>query len=406
MIPFSAPYIDEDVIQEVVNTLRSGWITTGKKTLEFETELQKYCNSEKVLCVNSATSALILALKWFGLKAGDEVIIPAYTYCATAHAVVHCGATPVMVDVGLDFNIDPAKIRKCITPRTKVIIPVDVAGYPADYNEIFNIVNEPEYKKIFQAENKIQENLGRILILADASHSIGAKFNNLRSGSLADLSVFSFSATKNLSTAEGGAISIRLTDGFDSEEVFKFLKINSLQGINVDALIKMQTKNWKYDVLNAGFKMNIPDVLSAIGLAQLRKYDSEILPKHKEIFEKYNGSFKAFYWAVIPPFKTEFKESSYHLYLLRVKNIDETVRNEIINMLLEKNIATNVHFLPLPMFTFYSQRGYDINNFPVSFKNYSQVISLPVHTSLTDEQIDIVTTEVINIVEKYVKKVL
>jgi len=403
MIPFSPPHITQEHIDEVVDTLQSGWITTGPKTKLFERKLAEYCDVPKVLAVNSATFGLELVLRWFGVQAGDEVIIPAYTYVATANVVSHTGATPVMVDVNpKDFNIDTEAIKKAITPNTKVIIPVDIAGYPVDFDEINRLVNEPKVKALFQASSENQEKLGRILVLADAAHSFGAKYKGKTSGNLADMSVFSFHAVKNLTTAEGGAIAFNLPEVFDAEEIYKYMNMFSLHGQSKDALAKTQIGNWRYDVLVAGYKGNMTDIQASLGLVSLKHYDTENLKRREEIFRYYTEKLSSYKWAQIPPYKDKDKESSYHLYLLRINGIDEATRDKIIDEIFQQGVSVNVHFQPLPVLTVYKDKGYKIENYPVSYDNYSRVITLPVYQDLTDEYLQKITDAVISSVQKHV----
>ncbi len=399
MIPFSPPHINQEIIDEVVDTLKSGWITTGPKTKLFENKISEYCNVEKTLCVNSATFGLELVLRWFGVGKGDEVIIPSYTYAATANVVIHTGATPVMVDGAADFNIDIAKMKKAITEKTKVIIPVDIAGFPCDYTEINKIVNE---NNLFKANTDVQSKLGRILVLADAAHSFGAIYKGAKSGSLCDISVFSFHAVKNLTTAEGGAICLNLPKPFDNTDVYDFLNMYSLHGQNKDALAKTKIGNWRYDIKIAGYKGNMTDIMASIGLVGLKYYDSENLKRRKEIFKQYDAVFSLKDWAITPDYKTEDKESSYHLYLLRIKTISEKDRDAIISEIFNNGVSVNVHFQPLPLLSVYKEEGFKIEDFPVSFSNYERVISLPVYQDLTDENVQKVINTVSNAVEKYI----
>ncbi|GIV40786.1 MAG: aminotransferase [Vicingaceae bacterium] len=386
-VPFSPPKINDDVINAVVETLRSGWITTGPKTKQFEKELAEYCGCRKVLCLNSATAGLELVLRWWGVGPGDEVILPAYTYSATANVVLHCGAIPVLVDTKDDFNIDIEAVKKAINPHTKVIMPVDIAGFPCDYDELLDLVNQQEIKSLFKPSNERQEILGRILILSDSAHSFGAYYKGKRSGSLADFSVFSFHAVKNLTTAEGGAVCIQMPQSFDADEIYKSLSIKSLHGQTKDALAKMQIGNWRYDIVEPGFKCNMTDIQAAMGLAELPKYDKETLPKRKYIFEKYTERLKNYSWAQIPVYKTDDKESSYHLYPLRIKGINEQQRDKIMDVVFSHDVAVNVHFQPLPLLSAYKSRGYKMEDYPVAYDNYSREISLPVYYDLSDQQI-------------------
>lgn len=390
MIPFSPPYIDEDVINEVLDSLKSTWITTGPKVKALESEVSKITGIENVLCVNSATSAMMLMLHWFGIGRGDEVIIPAYTYCATALAVMHLGAIPVMTDIRSDFCINTSLIKDAINEKTKAIIPVDIAGYPCEYDEIYEIINDTSVRKKFKPSCEVQEKLGRIFILADSAHSIGAIYKNRKSGALADTTVFSFHAVKNVTTAEGGAICINLPSPFDNSELYKWLRLLSLNGQTKDAFTKSQGGNWKYDIVYPGFKINLNDLCAAVGLAQIRKYSDTLMQLRKKIFEKYNQAFANESWAVLPPSETGTKETSYHVYLLRIKNITEDQRDRIIEEINKREVAVNVHFVPLPMLKVFRERGYEIKCFPESYKNYACEITLPVYPQLSNDEINIV----------------
>lgn len=386
-IPFSPPRIDQKSIDEVVNTLQSGWITTGPKTKLLEKKLAQYCDISHVICVQSATAGLELVLRWFGVTQGDEVIVPAYTYAATANVVLHCGAKPVMVDVGEDFNIAMQEIEKAITSKTKVIIPVDIGGFPCDYDEINALVAKSEINNKFLANTEEQKMLGRILVLADAAHSVGAKYNGKKSGSLTDISVFSFHAVKNLTTAEGGAICLNLPSHFDHENIYKTLCIKSLHGQTKDALTKMELGNWRYDIVEDGYKCNMTDILASLGLVELSRYENDMLPRRKKIFDTYSDAFKSYKQFQLPEYENERKKSSYHVYMLRVKNICEEERDKIMDKIFEQGVAVNVHFVPLPMFSFYKKLGYNIENYPKAYKNYAAEISLPVYYDLTDKQV-------------------
>lgn len=404
MIPFSPPRIDQKIIDEVVDTLKSGWITTGPKTKMFENKITHYCSSKKTLAVSSATAGLELMLKWFGVKEGDEVILPAYTYCATANVVVHCGAKIIMVDINEeDLNISIEKIRSAISSKTKVIIPVDIAGLPCDYDDIFSLILEESVNKLFLPNNKIQEKLGRILILSDSAHSIGATYKGKKSGSVADISVFSFHAVKNITTAEGGAVCINLPDIFDCNTIYKSLCISSLHGQSKDALSKSKKGSWKYDVLEAGFKSNMTDIQAAIGLVELNRYDKDMLKKRRHIFKLYSEELSKYDWAILPIYNTEDKESSYHVYTLRIKGIDENIRDEIIQRIFDKEVSVNVHFQPLPLLTVYKNLGYNISDYPVAYNCYSCEISLPVYYGLTDIQVNTVISKLIESINEVIK---
>ena len=387
MIPFSPPHIDDEIVNEVVAALRSGWITTGPRTKLFEQKIAEYCGVPHVLCVNSASSGLELMLRWFGIGPGDEVIVPAYTYTATAEVVVHCGAKPVMVDVNPDFLISVENIRKALTEKTKAIMPVDIAGMPCDYAEIMALVNEAEVRKCFRPANEVQEKLGRPLVLSDAAHSLGAWYKGKRTGALADITVFSFHAVKNLTTAEGGAICLALPEPFDAEAIYKYLNTFSLHGQSKDALAKTQVGNWRYDVYECGYKCNMTDVAAAMGLVELARYDAMILKRRKEIFDAYTNAFGSDDRFQIPEYETADKTSSYHVYALRIKNVSEAQRDAIMQRIFEQEVSVNVHFIPLPMLTAYKNMGFNIADYPVTYDNYSREISLPVYYDLTDEQV-------------------
>lgn len=402
-IPFSPPYVDESVISEVIDALKSGWITSGPKVKELESEVSKLANVNYTICVNSWTSGAILVLKWFGVGVGDEVIIPSYTYSATALAVIHCGAKPVMLDTTGDFTIDTSLIEGAITSKTKVIMPVDIAGWPADYPEINRIISKESIKRLFKPESDKQQLLGRILLLSDAAHSIGAFCAGLPIGKTADITIFSFHAVKNITTAEGGAICLNLPVAFNEKQEYDLMKLYTLNGQNKDAFSKTQGGGWKYDILFAGLKINMPDLCAAVGLAQIRIYKSELLEARKSVSTHYDQFFSQFDFVQLPPLKDSFRESSYHIYALRFKAITEFQRDAIIDELTKKQIAVNVHFIPMPMLTLFKNMGYKIEDHPVSYDNYSREISLPIYPQLTSEQIDYICSSVIESYKKVVQ---
>lgn len=398
MIPFSPPRIDQAVIDEVTAALKSGWITTGPRTKQFEKEISAYCGAKTTIAVSAWTTGMEVLLRWWGVGPGDEVIIPAYTYCASANVVLHTGATPVMVDVNAaDFNMSLIQVAAKITAKTKVIMPVDIGGFPCDYDALFQLVAEK--KHLFNPSSAQQAQLGRILIAADAAHSFGAFYNKRRVGSIADITVFSFHAVKNLTTAEGGAISFNLPEGFDHDEIYKTFNIKILHGQSKDALAKTQKGAWRYDVLEPGFKCNMTDIQAAIGLIELNRYQ-ENLGRREAIFEKYNSAFASYAWAQLPPSTNENKISSFHLYQLRINNCTEAQRDAIIQEIFEHDVAVNVHFQPLPLLTAYKNLGYQITDYPQAFDSYSREISLPVYFDLTDEQVNTVISAVLASVEK------
>jgi dTDP-4-amino-4,6-dideoxygalactose transaminase len=401
MIPFSPPRIDDKIIAEVTAALKSGWITTGPRTKDFEKKLTAYCGNQATLCLNSATSGLEIMLRWFGVGEGDEVILPAYTYSATANVVIHCGAKPVFVDVNADdFNINVANIENAINEKTKVVMPVDFAGFPCDYDEINALVIK--HKNQFKPKSKNQELLGRIMILSDSAHSFGANYKGKKCGALADVSVFSFHAVKNLTTAEGGAVALNFPAPFDNTELYNYLCMYTLHGQNKDALAKTQKGNWKYDIVEAGYKCNMTDMSAAIGLVELERYDNDTQLKRKHIFDTYQAAFLKDDRFQLPVYHTDSKVGCYHLYPLRIKGITEQQRDAIMKEIFDCDVSVNVHFIPVPAMTFYKNLGYDLKNYPVTYDNFSREISLPVFYNLTEEQTQTVINAVINSVNKVV----
>ena len=404
LLPFSPPRIDDEIIQEVTAALKSGWITTGPRTKQFEKDMSVYNGNPYTLCLNSATAGLEIMLRWFGVKEGDEVILPAYTYSATANVVIHCGAKPVLVDVNPDdFNINTALIKAAITPRTKVIMPVDIGGLPCDYSAIMEVISSAEVKSIFHAENERQQQLGRILLLSDAAHSLGAVYKNKKTGNWADATVYSFHAVKNLTTAEGGAIALNFPAPFNNQEIYNYLCIFTLHGQNKDALAKMQKGNWKYDIIEAGYKCNMTDIMAAIGLVELRRYENDTLPKRKAICEYYYNTLKGYPWAEVPVLRNQDSETSYHLFQLRIKGVTEEERDLIIQRIFDEDVSVNVHFIPLPRLSFYKNLGYQMEQYPVAYDNFSREISLPVFYALDETALQRVTDAVIKAVQSVVK---
>lgn len=401
MIPFSPPRIDQKIIDEVTAALQSGWITTGPRTKQFEKKITEYCGNKETLCLNSATAGLEIILRWFGVGEGDEVILPAYTYSATANVIMHCGAKPVFVDVNKhDFNISISEIEKHINARTKVIMPVDFAGYPCDYASINQLVIK--HRSFFTPKNEIQQKLGRILVLSDAAHSFGAIYQGKRTGSLTDVSVFSFHAVKNLTTAEGGAVALNLPAPFNNKEIYDYLCIKTLHGQNKDALAKTQRGNWRYDIIEPGYKCNMTDIAAAIGLVEIERYDRDTLIKRKAIFDAYTRLLNGNIFLELPIYQTAEKTSSFHLYPVRIKGITEQQRDEVIKLIFEQDVSVNVHFIPVPSMSYYAGIGYDIKNYPVTYDNYSREISLPVFYDLTEEQI----LKVVHALQSAMKKVM
>jgi dTDP-4-amino-4,6-dideoxygalactose transaminase len=399
MIPFSPPRIDDRICDEVIKALKSGWITTGPRTKLFEKKISAYCGNKDTICLNSATAGLEIMLRWFGVGEGDEVILPAYTYSATANVVIHCGGTPVFVDVNAgDFNISVSEIEKAITAKTKVIMPVDFGGLPCDYDEINALVVKKAH--VFKASNPVQEKLGRILVLSDSAHSFGATYKGKKAGALTDASVFSFHAVKNLTTAEGGAVALNLPEGFNNEEVYSLLCIKTLHGQNKDALAKTQLGNWKYDIVEAGYKCNMTDISAAIGLVELERYDSDTLKRRKEIASLYSELLEKDKRLELPIFKSEDKESCYHLYPLRIKGISEEQRDAIMQHIFASGVSVNVHFQPVPGMSFYKKLGYDAKNYPVTLDNYQREISLPLYYDLSNDSVKTVVNTVLEALNK------
>lgn len=385
MIPFSPPRIDERTIAEVTAALRSGWITTGPRTKEFEKRLAAYCGVEHVIALNAWTNACELVLRWFGIGPGDEVIVPSYTYCATANIVLHVGAKPVMVDVRDDFTMDIDAARAAITPNTKCIMPVDIGGLPADMEAFMRLAEEA--RSAFDPDGDVQKLLGRPLVLADAAHSFGATIGGKKVGAQADITGFSFHAVKNLTTAEGGALVFNLPKDFDNGALYKLFNVMSLHGQSKDALAKTQPGAWRYDVAMAGWKCNMTDLHAAIGLVELERYDNSTVPRRRAICEAYNAGFRKDGRFTLPVFKEEGREGSYHLYMLRVTDASEEQRDAIIQAIAQREVSVNVHFIPLPMLSLYKGLGYRIEDHPNAYALYTCEISLPVYFDLTDEQV-------------------
>ena len=403
MIPFSPPRIDDKICNEVVAALQSGWITTGPRTKLFEKKITDYCGNKNTLCLNSATAGLEVMLRWFGVKEGDEVILPAYTYSATANVIIHCGAKPVFVDVNAsDFNISVHEIEKAITSKTKVIMPVDFGGFPCDYDEINALVIKHQ-SQFIPSSNVNQKLLGRMLVLSDSAHSFGARYDGKIAGALTDVSVFSFHAVKNLTTAEGGAIALNLPEPFNNEEIYKQLCITTLHGQNKDALAKTQKGNWRYDIIEAGYKCNMTDLTAAIGLIEIERYNNDTLLKRKHIVDTYTKLLSDYDYLELPLFTNSKKNSSYHLFPLRIKNITEQQRDTIMQHIFDAGVSVNVHFLPVPGMSFYKNLGYNLLDYPTTYDNYSREISLPIFYDLSDDQIKQVVKAVIESINQVIK---
>lgn len=388
-IPFSPPDISELEINEVAEALRSGWITTGPRTKELEKRIKNFVGADGCVCLNSQTACAEMALRILGVGEGDEVITTAYTYTATASVIHHVGAKIVMVDTKVNsLEMDYQKAVEAITEKTKAIIPVDIAGIPCDYDEIFRIVNEK--KALFKPSNDIQKALGRVAVMADTAHSFGAERKGVKTGNIADFSSFSFHAVKNLTTAEGGALTWKTIQGIDNDEIYKKLQLFSLHGQSKDALAKTKLGAWEYDIVAPLYKCNMTDVAAAIGLVQFERYP-EMLKRRREIIEKYDGALRPLGVETLEHY-TDTYSSSGHLYLTRIPGISLEKRNEIIIKMAEKGVSCNVHYKPLPMLTAYKNLGFDIADYPNAYAHFVNEISLPLHTCLTDEQIYYVIT--------------
>lgn len=394
-IPFSPPDMTEAEVKEVADAILSGWITTGPRTKEFERQIAAYVGVNKAVCLNSQTACAEMALHLLGVGAGDEVIVPAYTYTASASVVCHVGAKLVMVDVQSDgLEMDYEALEKAITPATKAIIPVDLAGIPCDYDRIFAIVESK--KNLFQPNNDIQRAIGRVVVCADAAHAFGASYHGRMIGSVADFTSFSFHAVKNLTTAEGGALTWKPIPGIDEDELYHMAQLYSLHGQSKDALAKTKLGAWEYDIIGPWYKCNMTDIMAALGLVQMKRYQS-LLERRKEIIRRYDEAFRPLGIEVLDHYN-EQHQSSGHLYITRIPGADTERRQEIIVQMAERGIATNVHYKPLPMMTAYKNLGFDIANYPNAYARFANEITLPLHTCLTDEEVQYVIDSFVEIV--------
>ena len=398
-IPFSPPDITEEEIIQVTEVLKSGWITTGPRTKELEREVASLCGVNRAVCLNSQTSCAEMTLRLLGIKDGDEVITSAYTYTASASVVCHVGAKLVLIDTQEDsLEMDYDKLAEAITERTKVIIPVDIGGIPCDYNRIYEIVESK--KELFQPENELQKAFGRVIVMADAAHALGAVWQDKMVGSIADFTNFSFHAVKNLTTAEGGAVTWREINGIDSEKIYHQYQLLSLHGQSKDAFAKTQLGAWEYDIIGPWYKCNMTDVAAGIGLAQMKRYKG-LLARRQKIIRKYDNAFIPVGIEVLKHYTNEYTSSG-HLYITRIPDITQDMRNEIIIKMAEAGVACNVHYKPLPMLTAYKQLGFDIKDYPNAYRRFENEITLPLHTRLTDEEIDYVIDQYIRIVREYI----
>ena len=399
-IKFSPPDISEAEINEVAEALRSGWITTGPRTKQLEREIAEYVGVAKCVCLNSQTACAEMALRLLGVGEGDEVITSAYTYTASASVIDHVGAKIVLIDTqdgALEMDYDA--LEAAINEKTKAIIPIDIAGVPCDYNRIFEIVERK--KHLFRPAGKLQEAIGRVAVMADTAHSFGATVGGKKVGAIADFSSFSFHAVKNLTTAEGGALTWRTVDGISDDEIYKQLQLFSLHGRSKDALAKTQLGAWEYDIVGTWYKCNMTDVAAAIGLMQLKRYP-EMLKRRREIIERYDAALNPLGVKTLPHY-TEGYSSSGHLYITRVPGITAEQRSEIIIKMAERGVACNVHYKPLPMHTAYKNLGFDITDYPNAYNNFANEITLPLHTCLTDAEVEYVIESYTEILKDYIK---
>ena len=400
-IPFSLPLLDSLVEKELLSTLyETGWITSGPKTKEFEDEITNLCQSNYTVCVNSWTSGALLLFRWLGFGPEDEVIVPAYTYAATALSVINSGVKCVYVDVNDDFTIDVDMIASKINSNTKAIMPVDLGGFPADYKKLLELLDSKKVKSIFNPKTDFQKSIGRPLIIADAAHSIGALIDGLPASNFADFSIFSFHSVKNITTGEGGAITFKLFGKEQDLEIYRQIKILSLNGQTKTAFEKNQPGSWRYDIIDCGLKVNLPDINAAIGLSQIRRYKNELLVERENIFNYYNSYFKDKDWAILPPIEIEGRKSSFHIYLLRIKGFDEYQRDAVITNLGHNGVGVNVHYIPLPMLTYFKKIGLKIDDFKNSYKLYMNEISLPVYNGLGLDSLKLICEKLSEEVEK------
>lgn len=394
-IPFSPPDMTEAEVQEVAEAILSGWITTGPRTKELERQIAEYIGVNKAVCLNSQTACAEMTLRLLGIGEGDEVIVPAYTYTASASIVCHVGATLVFADVQPNsLEMDYEAVEELITPRTKAIIPVDLAGIPCDYDRLMQIVENK--RPIYQPANELQQALGRVAICADAAHAFGAEWHGKKVGAIADFTAFSFHAVKNLTTAEGGALTWKPISGISDDELYRMVQLFSLHGQSKDALAKTKLGAWEYDIVGPWYKCNMTDIMAALGLVQMKRYPDMLL-RRKAIIERYDKALKTAGIEVLEHY-TDLYQSSGHLYITRVPNISTEQRQTIIEKMAEQGIATNVHYKPLPMMTAYKNMGFDIQHYPNAYAHFANEITLPLHTRLTDEEVEYIIENYINIV--------
>ncbi len=403
-IPFCLPLIDADVNNEVLSCLNeTGWITSGPKVRLFEDEITRLCQTNSTICINSWTSGMMLLIKWLELDADDEIIIPTYTYAASAFSVINSHVKCVYVDVKNDFTIDIDEVEKAITKNTKAIMPVDLGGLPADYIALNNLLNKDRIKNNFSPKTNFQKKIGRPIIIADAAHSIGSTINENPTPLYTDFSIFSFHSVKNITTAEGGAITFKIFSKDEDDIILNELRLLALNGQNKSAFQKNAIGGWRYDIVTNGLKVNMPDINAAIGLAQIKKYKKVLLPEREQIFSTYNLILSKYPWAILPKSISDNRKSSYHLYQLRVKDFNENQRDELISRLASIDIGVNVHYIPLPMLTYFKNNGLCIKDFPSSYNLYKNEISLPIYNNLSIESVKYICLKLIEMVNEIKK---
>ena len=403
-IPFCLPLIDRDVNQEVLSCLNeTGWLTTGPKVKLFEDQITELCQTSSTICVNSWTSGMLLLVRWLDLDEDDEIIVPTYTYAASAFAVINSRVKCVFVDVNSDFTINIDEVEKAITKNTKAIMPVDLGGLPIDYIALNSLLSKENIRSKFNPKTDFQKKLGRPIVISDAAHSIGSLIDGVPTPLFSDFSVFSFHSVKNITTGEGGAITFKIFNKDDDDLILKELRLLSLNGQNKTAFEKNSIGGWKYDITINGLKVNMPDINAAIGLAQIKKYKNILLPEREQIFLKYNSILSQYSWAILPTFIVNNRKSSCHLYQLRIEGFEEQKRDELISRLATLDIGVNVHYIPLPMLSYFKSTGLEIKDFPSSYNLYKNEISLPIYNDLSLESVEHVCSNLIEIVNQIIK---
>jgi len=403
-IPFCLPLINKDVEKEVLSCLNeTGWLTTGPKVKELEDEITELCQTSSTICVNSWTSGMLLLIRWLGLDENDEVIVPTYTYAASAFAVINSNVKCVFVDVNDDFTINIDEIEKAITKNTKAIMPVDLGGLPSDYIALNKLLNKESIRSKFTPKTNFQEKIGRPVVISDAAHSIGSLIDNIPTPLFSDFSVFSFHSVKNITTGEGGAITFKIFNEEEDSLILNELRLLSLNGQNKTAFQKNALGGWKYDITTNGLKVNMPDINASIGLAQIKKYKHVLLPEREQIFLKYNSILSQYSWAILPTFSAGDRKSSCHLYQLRIKGFEEDKRDELISRLASLDIGVNVHYIPLPMLSYFKGIGLDILDYPSSYNLYKNEISLPIYNNLSLDNVEYVCLKLVEIVNEIIE---